>query len=153
MPIAAVWAFLALGRIAPCRSPYPDLDFIAATAGVAAFWLFAGELTGHNAINLYNLTFAGVATVFVVLATGRHRLGGAALILTLVIGVLVIAPLNIAAACWMGPFALWVVTSLGLCAVAAWARPDLFERYRSPRAFAVAMVAPIILFAAKSIAS
>jgi len=71
LPLAAFGALLVLRSASSCRSSYPDLDFLAASAGVAALWLFVGEWFGHNAINLYNLTFAGVAASFVGLALRR----------------------------------------------------------------------------------
>lgn len=153
LPLSAFAAFLFVRRVRPCRSQYPDLDFLAVMAGVAAFWLFAGELTGNNAINLYNLTFAGVAAVFIVLAVGRRVAMVVPLIALAGTAVVAIVAVNASDALWVQPFAIWVAASLVLSAGTAWGRPDAFDRYRSPRAFAVALIVPAILFCIKSLSS
>ena len=151
LPLSAFAAFLVVRRVRPCRSTYPDLDFLATMAGTAAFWLFAGELTGNNAINLYNLTFAGVAAVFIVIACERRAAIALPLIALLGAAVVAIVPLNAGDAQWVQPFAPWVAAALALSVSAAWIRPDSFDRYRSPRAFAVALIVPAILFCVKSL--
>jgi phytol kinase len=153
LSFVAFIAFLVLRSIRPCRSPYPDLDFLACFAGVAALWLFAGEWTGHNAINLYNLTFAGVATVFIVLARHHRHPPVAVLIVALAVAVMLIAPMNAAASRWLPSFPFWVGISMIPCAAVPWMWPGFFDRYRSGRAFLCAMVVPAGLLIAKSLST
>jgi phytol kinase len=153
LPLVAFIAFLMLRPIRPCQSPYPDLDFLACAAGVAALWLFAGELTGHNSINLYNLTFAGAATVFIVVAAHHRQTPAVALLIGLALAVIVIAPMNAAASRWLGSLPLWVAISMIPCAALPWLRPEFFDRYRSPRAFLCALMVPTGLLLTKSLST
>lgn len=154
LPMAAFALFVVLRRAYACRSTYPDLDFLAAVTGTAMWWLFAGEWSGHNAINLYNLTFAGVAATFAVLLLHNrsHALAG---LLALVLGAAVYAIqfANSTDARWMPGFSLVVLASLGLCVAVAFAVPRWFERYRSARAFIVALLVPLSSFAWKVLVS
>ncbi len=115
LPLAAFGAFLVLRFTISCRSSYPDLDFLAAAAGVAAWWLFAGEWSGYNAINLYNLTFAGVAVILAMLLWRSSSLGRAALA-ALVVGLAVycIQFFNVPEARWIPAFGLVIFASLAL---------------------------------------
>lgn len=151
LPIMAVAAFLIVKRVVPCTSTYPDLDFLAVAAGVAAGWLFAGEWSGYNAINLYNLTFAGVAVLFAGVALGQ-RAPALAPVIIAVTGVLVFAFqfLNAPEARWMPLFNPAIVLSLTGCFAAAVLYPSFFERFRSGRAFIVALVVPLSLFSWKT---
>lgn len=148
LPVLAVCAHLAARSLRPCRSAYPDLDLLAVAAGVALLWLFVGEYLGTNALDAYNLTFAGAALVFVGLAAGPRR-HLALFALPVAAGLtLLVAEWN-AARVQSGGGALWpwVLASLGLCAAAAASRPDLFDRHRASRAVAAAMPVPVALFA------
>lgn len=150
LPLAAFIGFLILRRTKPCTATYPELDFLAATAGVAALWLFLGEWSGHNAINLYNLTFAGVAAVF---ATRLLRDGWMALagLFALICGVAVYALqfLNAPESRWIVAFPAVIAASLSLCTGLAQMRPEVFDEQRSLRAFALALCVPLLCFAAK----
>lgn len=153
LPVAAVLAHLAARRVRPCRSPYPDLDFLAAVAGVALFWLFLGEYTERNSLNGYNLTFAGAALVFVALAADRRHalvVGAAALLFA---AVLIIASWNLASVQWHGTFWPWVAASFALCLSIPFVRPDLLDRYRAPRALGLALPVPLALFATSGLMS
>ena len=150
LPLAAFASFLTLLRHCPCRSNYPDLDFLAAAAGVAALWLFVGEWTGHNAINFYNLTFAGVATIFATLLLRKQAWLAVAIATALGIAVYFIQFLNIEQSRWMTSFTATIVLSVALCCAVALAWPDLFERHRSPRGFALALALPLVVFTLKS---
>jgi phytol kinase len=154
MPLAAFVTFLILRRIEPCESDYPELDFIAATASAAALWLFLGEWSGNNAINLYNLTFAGMATVFSTLAL-RHNRAFASWIIAAGLGLTVYALqwLNVEESRWVTAFGRLIIASLVLCAVLPNLRPALFKRYRNVKAFAVAITVPLLTFATKSLVS
>jgi dolichol kinase len=151
LPLVAFIGFLVLRRRSPCRSRYPDLDFLAAMAGVSVFWLFIGEWSGHTAINMFNLTFAGVAVLFATLAVGGNAL------LSVLVGtgigatVYLVSSENVAASpLWFVPA---LIASLAICAATAAFRPAVFARWRAPRAFAVALVVPVVLFAVEAITS
>lgn len=145
LPLAAFAAFILARRNRPIEKRHSELDFIAAAAVVAAMWLLIGELLGNSAINLYNLTFAGVAAVFAVLAMRRYVAAAALVLVVLGVGVLVIAPFNPSDSQWVMPFAPWVTASLAICTLVAWLRPTTFDTQRSERAFAIALAAPLIL--------
>lgn len=151
LPIVAVIAHLAARRLRPCRSHYPDLDFLSVVVGVALFWLFIGEYAAKNALSVYNLTFAGAALVFLTLAGGwRAGFAGiaAAALFAAIMG---IASLNAFATQWQGTLWPWVALSFGICLALPTLRPALFDRYRAPRALAVAGSIPLLLFIVKAI--
>jgi len=152
LPLASFIAFLILRRADPGDSDYPELDFLAAMAGAAALWLFLGEWSGNNAINLYNLTFAGVAAVFAALALRRTH-AFASWIIAAGLGVIVysLQSLNAEDARWMPAFAPLIIASLGLCVLIPNVWPARFERHRAAKAFALAMSAPLVTFAIKSL--
>ncbi len=154
LPLAAFAMFLLLRRIDPCRSAYPDLDFIAAAAVTAAWWLFAGEWSGDNVINLYNLTFAGVAAAFAVIALRDRSLAiAAALVIGLALCVLAIAPFNASESHWMPAFAVVTLVSLALVSATALRWPDAFRSNRAARVFALALPVPLLLFIWKALLS
>ncbi|MGI9522847.1 MAG: diacylglycerol/polyprenol kinase family protein [Hyphomicrobiaceae bacterium] len=154
LPLTAFGAFLVLRRAISCRRKFPELDFLAAAAGAAAWWLFAGEWSGHNAINLYNLTFAGVAASFAVLAL-RNSFPGLAVVVAAVVGLAVysIQFLNLPEARWIPAFAPVILVSLAISVTAAFWAPDAFERYLAGRAFIVAMIVPLTVFGWKVLLS
>lgn len=151
LPLCAFAAFLVLRRAVPDASAYPELDFLAAAAGAAMLWLFLGEWSGNNAINLYNLTFAGVALVFVALA-GRRAHGALTAVIAIALGLAVYALqwLNAQPSRWMQAFPAVIVASLALCALVPVLRPGQFEQHRAAKAFAIALVLPLLVFASRS---
>jgi phytol kinase len=153
LPVTAVLAHVAARQVRPCRSRYPDLDFLAAVAGVALFWLFLGEYTQRNSLNVYNLTFAGTALVFVTLAADRRLtlVGGAAVLLFAT--VLTIADWNFAFTQFYGTLWPWVVASFALCLSIPLVRPELLDRYRAPRALGLALLVPLALFVTSGLVS
>jgi phytol kinase len=146
LPVTAVLAHLVARSARPCLSRYPDLDFLAVVAGVALFWLFVGELTAHNALDAYNLTFAGSALVFLTVAAG-HRLlfAGLAGVLLCVV-MLTIARWNADATQWRAVLWPWVAASFAVCLWVPAIWPQLLDRYRGPRAVALALPVPLALF-------
>jgi phytol kinase len=151
LPLAAVFGHLLARNMRPTRSPYPDLDFLAVIAGVALFWLFLGEYTQKNALNVYNLTFAGSALVFLTLASGRRLfLAGIAAAL-LFAGILEIAKWNPAPSQWQGILWPWVAASLALCLCVPALRPDFLDRHRSVRTVALALPVPLVLFVTRAV--
>lgn len=144
LPLAAFIAFLVLRRVDPWQSDHPELDFLAATAGTAALWLFLGDWSGHNAINLYNLTFAGVATVLATLAArGRSPVGPFAIATVLGLAVFGLQYLNADLSRWMDGFGALVIASLALSAILPNMQPDLFGRHRVARTFVLALLLPL----------
>ena len=55
------------GCCGPAASPYPDLDLIAVVERHGPVLAVRRRIFGHNALNVYNLTFAGAALVFLAL--------------------------------------------------------------------------------------
>ena len=146
VPVMAVLAGLAAGRVRPCQSPHPHLDFLAAVAGVALLWLFVGEVTRVNALNAYNLTFAGTALALVTLAAGNrlHFVGVA----TAGLAALVFALVGWNAARTDGqslPWQ-WVALCFALCILVPLRWPAFLDRQRGPRTVALAMAAPLAAF-------
>lgn len=154
IPLAAFIAFLILCRRHPCASDYPELDFLAATAGAAALWLFLGEWSGNNAINFYNLTFAGVATVFGTLAAREHKLASTAFIAAgLGLTVFSLQYLNAPESRWLTMLGPLIIVDLALCGGVAYFQPSMFRRYRAAKAFALALFVPLLMFTLKSVSS
>jgi dolichol kinase len=147
LPMVAVLAHLAAGGVRPCRSPYPNLDFLATVAAVALLWLFVGELAHVNALNAYNLTFAAAALALLVLAA-RNRvsltIAAAAGLSALV---LAIAGWNLVRTNGQTLAWPWVAAGFLPCLLVPWGWPGFLDRYRGPRAFALALPGPVALFA------
>lgn len=152
MPLAAFVSFLVLHRMKPCDSRYPELDFLAATASIAVAWLFLGEWSGNNAINLYNLTFAALAAIFATLAL-HPRNAIACWVLAAVLGVTVYAlqSLNAPEARWMAAFGPMIAITLALCCAVPMIMPHLFARHRVVKATVLAIAIPLLTFAAKGV--
>lgn len=146
LPVIAVFAHLAARKVRPCKEGYPDLDFLAAVAAVALFWLFIGEFTGRNSLNVYNLTFAGAALAFVALAAGHRFLWTGAAAAVLFGLMLVITGWNPAPTHWHGPIWPFVAASFALCLVIPLVRPNLLDHQRAPRTMAMALTVPLAVF-------
>jgi phytol kinase len=147
LPLAAVLAHLTARQARPCKSRYPDLDFLVVAVGIALFWLFIGEYTARNARDVYNLTFAGAAVGYLALAAGR-RYGLA----VLAAGVLLLATLGIAwlnsdYGQWHGLLLPWAAASFVLCLIVPVLWPTAFDRHRGPRMLGLALLVPLCLFA------
>jgi phytol kinase len=150
LPVAAVLAYIVAYRIRPCRSPYPDLDLIGVIAGVALLWLFLGEYLQRNTLNVYNLTFAGATLVFLTISSGR-RVAMPVIAAAILSGaVLAIAGWNPDHTQWHGTLWPWIAASFALCLCVPFIWPAIFNRYRSPRALALALPVPLVLFLSRS---
>jgi phytol kinase len=147
LPLAAVLAHVAARQSRPCKSTYPDLDFLVVATGAALFWLFIGEYTARNAIDVYNLTFAGTAVGYVALAAGQRFVLSVAAAAALFMAALGIAWLDGDRGQWHGSLAPWVAVSLVLCLLVPILWPIVFDRYRGPRMLGVALLVPLCLFA------
>ncbi|WP_159587358.1 diacylglycerol/polyprenol kinase family protein [Chelativorans xinjiangense] len=149
LPVLAILAHLAARHVRPCKSRYPDLDVLALVVVVAVFWLFVGRYADRNAISMYNLSFAGAALVFVVLAAGRRlALAGAGAVVLFAVSVAV-AGRNLEAAAWHGPLWPWIAASFAVCLTIPLLWPQLLDRYRGPRTLALALPVPVTFFMAK----
>jgi dolichol kinase len=152
LPVVAIVAHLAASRNRPCRSRHPDLDLLGVVAGVSLLWLFMGEQFGVTAINMFNFTFAVGAAVLLALAGRSWPIWiTAPLIAALAAALLIVAQWNPAPAQWHGQLWLWVVVAMGAALAVAWALPAWFDRYRSPRVFALALAAPLLLYMTEGI--
>ena len=109
-------------------------------------WMFIGDASARSVISLFNLTYAGAALGFLALAlTGwwRMLLAPAALVaggLTLWV-----AEVNLPYSHWYMPSALEAGIALAVAAMPPLLRPVLFDRQRSLRIFALAMIVPLLL--------
>ncbi len=109
LPVAAVFTHLLARNARPSRSPYPDLDLIAAVSGTALFWLFLGDYTGQNALNAYNLGFAGAAIGFLALLPRRLMLLSAVGVPVIGAILFLVASANPAHSQWHGPLWPWAL--------------------------------------------
>jgi phytol kinase len=156
LPVGAVLAHIATRAVVPCRSAYPHLDMVAVSAGAGLFWLFAGEFFSRNALNVYNLTFASMAVLYISLALQKATL----LVRLVTVGVLTcvvaaillqVASHNVKSFAWHGALVPWMLASLALAAAAGLSAPALFERFRSVRVLMVAAPIPLLLFIMKGL--
>ncbi len=149
LPMMTVFAHMIAHRARPSSDPQPDLALIVVIAVVSLFWLMLGDMSGVNAINYYNMTFAGMTIGFACLALRHNRalmpvLGG----LIMVTGVaffLIVAQNRGLANNSRGDFHVLLAIIMGVCAGAAL----LLERhFNNRRAFKVALLALVIPFLA-----
>lgn len=156
IPVLAVCAHAVARVAAPREDAFPDLDLIGVSAAVGLLWLFAGEASGANALDVYNLTFAGMAMLFALLAAQDRTLAPRLAVAGAGFAVLVAlmawtSRLNAASQGWHGDMTAWTFASLALCAAAGWFAPEFFDRRRALRAACVAGVVPIALFVTKGL--
>lgn len=158
LPVLVVFAHIAARRWAPCASPYPDLDLVAVATGIALFWLFIGEFFARNALNVYNMTFAAMAVIFVGVA-GQHLGWFWRLVLVASAALVSIAiltatsALNPGSQAWTGPVMTWSIVSLACAGIIALSAPTFFNRHRSARAMVIAAPTPLLLFAIRGLAA
>ncbi len=157
-PMNSVLAFVAIfshtlaSKFTPCDSQSPVLNLIAVSAGVGLVWLVAGEVIGVTAINLFNMTFAGVAAIFMTLALFERARGEywrfAILPFNLLLMVIfiVVAHMNPEKSIWFHPVWFFILISIGLASIVAWSKPVWFVQWRCLKAFGFAMIVPLILF-------
>jgi dolichol kinase len=151
-PVLVIFGHLAAERKAPAHSDFPDLDLVGAIAGGSAAWLFLGRYFGHSAIDCYDLTFAAMTAIYVVLTFGRRERWAIAILLpVLAAAAFASTGWNHAEADWHGLFWPWIGAAIAVAAGAAAAAPWLYERHRALRAFAVAAATPLALFVWKGV--
>jgi phytol kinase len=152
LPVVAILAHLAASRNRPSRSRHPDLDLLGTVAGVSLLWLFVGEHFGVTAINMFNFTFAAGAVLLLALAGKSWPIWVTApLIVAVAALLLVVVQWNPAPSRWYGNLWPWVVVALAAGIALVLKAPAWFDRYRSPRVFAIALAAPALLYATQGI--
>jgi phytol kinase len=134
-----------------CRSAYADLDCIAILCAVGLIWLFVGESVGPNALNLYNLTLAGMALGYGIIAL-RCDWRWAALAFAAAFGLyLALVEFGPAHARWVAWLPWIAAGSLALVAVALLARLGWTDRWRAARLAAVAIVVPMTAYLVQAV--
>lgn len=143
VPLFAMATYLLSRRVLPGGGAHPDLDFLGTLCATALIWLFAGETMGPTAIHHYNLTMAGIALGYGLLALGGRT--AAALALAVVANAAFCAFAFNAPHPWPpAPAFAWVASaSLALVTFAALSFPDLFRRWRASRLALVASLIPL----------
>ena len=131
----------------PALTSKRDFEMIAATATVAMIWMFADILVPESAIDLFNLTYAAAAVIFVGLAFNKKwrilivpfaLLTGAFYIYT--------TNLRLNATVWMEHDLILPTVSIGLAVACVYLRPKMFDRHRSVKSYAISIIAPAVCF-------
>ncbi len=151
LPALIMLAHLAARKARPCRSGHADLDFIAMLGGAALVWLFVGETIGPTAINLYNMSLAGVLLAYVLMALAldkRFVIAGYVGVLSAYILLVSVGPRG---ARWAIGLPETAAVSLAIVMVAILARTGWFDRWRAPRIAAVASVVPMTAYLAQTV--
>jgi dolichol kinase len=146
LPALIMLAHLAARKARPCRSGHADLDFIGMLSGAALIWLFVGETVGPTAINLYNMSLAGILLAYLLMALGldrRFALAGYAAVLSAYILLIAVGPHG---ARWAVGLPETAAASLALVMVALVVRTGWFDRWRAPRIAAVASIVPMTAY-------
>ena len=152
LPVCAILSHLFLRTRNPGSSSRPDLDFLATSTAVGLIWLLAGESIGLSAINLFNMTFAGVIVCCATLASKDENISRRwqwilGPIWVLVVGTTYwITMSNPVTSQWYSPIWHPVAISLLACLTVPWFAASWFQRWRAPKAFAIAMIVPVLLF-------
>jgi phytol kinase len=146
LPTLAIGAHMAARIVRPCQSKSADYDLLFTAAMVSLLWMFVGDATYRSVISLFNLTFAGAALGFLVLAlVGCWRL---LLVPSLVVTgatMLWVAATNLPYSRWFMPNALEVTLALTVAVALPFWRPAWFDQRRSLRIFGMAMLVPLAL--------
>lgn len=151
LPLLAVAAHLVSRHFRPEESQYPDLDFLATAALVSLFWLFIGEQTNRSTVDLYELTFAAAAAALLTVPlTGSWHLlavpiAGAITLITAWI------TQSDTADSLPSPALLTIGAPIVLAVLLALALPSFFDRLRSLKVFALALLAPLLLFTLREV--
>jgi hypothetical protein len=146
LPALAIATHLAARVTRPCQSERADFDLLFVAAVASLFWMFVGDTTDRSVISLFNLTFAGAALGFLALALRTYwRLlilpaMAAAGAITLWVSVA-----NLPFSRWFMPSPIEIALALLVAVALPLWRPVWFDKRRSLRIFAMAMIVPIIL--------
>ena len=150
LPIIAIFAHMIARRTHPSQNLNRELEMIAVSATVAMIWLFLEDATSKTVIDLFNLSFAGAAIVFVTLASfGKRKILLAPLAAASIgfVYILEFQAQNTQVLWTFAPYYLFAVVLL-LCVVTPLVLPRFFDRYRSVKAYSLAMAAPMTAFVA-----
>jgi len=143
LPIVVMATHLIARKVAPCRSVYSDLDLIATLCAAGLIWFFVGEMIGTSAINLYNLSLAGMVLGYAIIIAGWRRwIAPIALAIVFALYQVLVA-LGPAYGRWLDGLAWLAIASLALVALVLLARARWFERWRAPRLAAIASLVPM----------
>lgn len=152
LPLATILAHMAARKWCASRSTTPDLDFLAAATGVGLIWLLAGEAIGASVLYLFGMSFIGAAIVFAVLAAKGDMAPQwlRFLPLPMAAGLFAISAVieQLGGMSFDAHIPIWpvVAASYLLCGTSAMVWPGWFATFRSPKAFGLAMIVPIMLF-------
>ena len=143
MPVMVMTTHLIARTRAPCRSAHADLDFIATLCATGLIWFFIGETVGPSAINLFNLSLAGVLLGYLLVIARA----GAPIALMVGAGVfalfLLLVRFGPSRAEWVAHLPLLAAVSLALVAAVVAVKADWFGRWRAPRLAALASLLPL----------
>ncbi|MGV3576799.1 MAG: diacylglycerol/polyprenol kinase family protein [Devosia sp.] len=146
LPTLAIAAHLAARTVRPCHSKRADFDLLFVAALSSLLWMFIGDAGDRSVISLFNLTFVGAALGFLMLAlTGPWRL---LVIPAFVVAAgleLWVAETNLPWSRSFLPNALEVALALLVAVALPLWRPEWFDKQRSLRIFALAMIGPLFL--------
>ncbi len=153
LPLLVMAMHVMARRRCPCRSGHADLDFVATLCSTGLIWHFVGESIGPNAINLYNLTLAGMLLGYAMIALRCDWRWGP-LALALVMGLyLVLVEFSPDAARWIASL-LWIaIASLALVMLALLARLGWLDRWRAPRLAGIASLVPMTAYLSQTVIS
>ena len=150
LPVAAIFAHVLAQRSEQHDMTNADLGMLATTAAVAMLWLFAGELINQNAINLFNLTFMSVAITYVTLmANGKWHSLALVTAAFLALASFALIHMNPTDAIWLDPAWLPMLPAIVMPVAAALLAPSWFRTSPSPKAFALALVVPVVIYLSK----
>jgi dolichol kinase len=146
LPALAIATHLAARAVRPCRSERADFDLLFVAAMVSLFWMFVGDASDRSVIGLFNLTFAGAALGFLTLGlVGYWRLLLVPSMVALGAIQLWVAQTNLPYSRWFMPTVFEVALALVAAAALPLWRPDWFDKSRSLKIFAMAIIVPIAL--------
>lgn len=150
LPAAVLCAHLVARRRRPCKSRHGDLDVVATLAATGLIWFFIGETTGPSAINLYNLTIAGMLLGYASFAASTRwtMLPIAGCVLTLYAAMVTYGP---GYGLWVDHLPTVACLSMLLVAFAIGNVPGWFDRWRGPRLALVASAVPLSTYAMQAI--
>lgn len=146
LPTLAIITHLAARTRRPCQSKRADFDLLFVAAMASLFWMVVGDATNRSVISLFNLTFAGAALGFLVLALQGYWRVLSLPALVLAGGLtLWVADANLPWSRWYMPNALEVAFALVVAVALPLLRPGWFDKARSLRIFSLAIIVPLIL--------
>jgi phytol kinase len=151
LPVLVIAMHLVARRHAPCRSDYGDLDCIATLCAIGLIWFFIGGSIGPNALNLYNLTLAGMVLGYAIIALRcdwRWAVPAFAVAFGLYLALVEFGPARARWVAWLP----WIAAgSLALVTVALLARRGWADRWRAPRLAAVATIVPMTAYLVQAV--